>query len=303
MCEGRKSLVGYFQDLRILTEPRAALKWRRFYEGLITCAPKIQEFEGCSHFLTSVIDQNEAAVRSLVEHERFDFRYVPASKYAMVNISARWPVPTPHRACEVRRATAADETALRRFLRAANDSRPMGWCFDGSADDQLSWRLAQWKGLGWQNVFLALSAGRILGCTAVWSPDAAKRVILEKVPHSYKLYFALLAHLRGRAPRQGGELKVRYLTTLFLDESLPLGERRAVFSTLVEDIWRELHSEDFHSLSFCDFAAAPMLPALRRFVTFKTPMTLYRVGARSWPEGWDSAPSSTLAPGFEMALV
>lgn len=84
--------LGYTSDLRTTTQldREARLQWRKFYGHAIEVSQEIDEFTGCSGFITAVWNENKLAQKALVKKKRpGDFSYDLAHTYHAFSIWGR----------------------------------------------------------------------------------------------------------------------------------------------------------------------------------------------------------------------
>lgn len=301
MIHGENVHVGYLGDLRVKFDKRLALLWRKFYGDLLANIYKIEEFHHCRHLLTAIIDENVQAVKALVHNERLPYKYIPKAPYQMVNILMKTPLLGMRKgAYKVRRAHEVDKESIQLFFERNHHKRSFGFTFN-KEHNQLDYRLKNWTNFNMSHLVLVEKDGNLLAVTGLWSPSPAKKIVVEAMPESQQKQLKLLSPFT-KVPKVEEELKVQYMTLLTLEESLDQKEKQEVFRQLVLELHKYPEVKDSHMLAFTDFPTQdPLLPALKGFVHFETPMTLYQVvdkEVRDRDEVMDGFP-----PGFEMALV
>ena len=291
---GQLRRVGYLADLRMQFAREPLRIWRRLFADLLK--EPITEFGNCDHWVTAVIDENHSADRALVKAKRGDHRYDLLTPYWMVNVFAKpWPTILAKDALgtRVRHATIEDEDRLRSFLDRESRTQAFGFRFG----EELPRRLRTWKGLRIEDFWIAEDhAEEIQVCTAVWSPSAAKRNVIDRLPLSLRVLRPFLP-----VPHQGEAVRSLYLTHLTFRHELSVLEKESVSGAFLK-LYAEKRSPDLHMISFCDFPALKLHACLRDYLKQTIPMSLYVVRSRSsQPEKW--SPEELLSPGFEIGLV
>jgi hypothetical protein len=281
--------VGYLGDLRVVPGRESVVLWRRFLSDLLKQGPFIDEFGGCRHFLTAVIDQNRSAANALIgpRTQRHGFRYARLAGYRMVNLVAR--LPGAARSAfggGIARARSSDLGEITAWLAAHHQKIPFGFAFD---EGELERRLHRWPGLEVGSFFVARDPqGRLVGTASVWSPEPVKRIVVERLPWALA---AASRFVRG-LPRAGETMKVHYLTHVAVESA-------EVFRALIDSIWK---ARSVGILSFHEFESPGHSRTPAGYVAHTIPMSLYAV------TGIDEGSEEDLRPvarevGFEMALV
>ena len=307
--KGEKKWVGYLGDLRIKPGPRASVVWRKFYGELMDHAHSIEEFGGCEFFYTSILRENYKAMNALVHNKKNPFQYFPLAQYKMVNILLRHPAynlidifKNKLKDIKFSRGSLTDKEEITDFLRSQNKEKAFGFCFEDKFDE-INFRLEKWQNFLLENFILARdAAGKIIGLTLLWTPSPSKKIKIEKLQASLKLYF-YLQRIFKKSPKEGGELEVLYLNCLELKESLTKEEKSYLFSSMVKYIYDLPISRDFHALSYCAFEGSS-IDNLKGYIQHATALSLYLVQRRKKiGEDGPMPDIGTVPPGFEMSLV
>jgi len=154
-ADGQPTTIGYLGDLRVRLDRQFSGAWRRLFADLVTCAPHVEEMADCTHWFTTVIDRNRAALAALGaggpsgQSGRGIGRspqpaLVPIGPFTMRNLVMRLPLAgrsRPRGSWEVCDARATDTPALTDFFEEENRRVPLG--FRG----ELPRRLLRWEGL------------------------------------------------------------------------------------------------------------------------------------------------------------
>ena len=307
--QGENKWVGYLGDLRIQPGPRASVIWRKFYGDLMNHAHSIEEFGGCKFFYTSILRENQKAMNALVFNKKNPFQYFPLAQYKMVNILIRLPghyfKSTRKKSLNdiaFSRGCLEDKEEITEFLRSQNKDRAFGFCFEDKFDE-INFRLERWSHSLLENFILARDKkGKIMGLTFLWSPSPSKKIKIEKLQTSLKLYF-YLQKIFKKSPKEGGELEVLYLNFLELRKSLSESDKRQLFSSMINYIYDLPISRGYHALSYCAFEGTPT-DNLKGHIKHETSLSLYLVQRRQkMGEDGPMPEIGIIPPGFEMSLV
>ena len=212
---GQPTTIGYLGDLRVSLDRVFSRAWRRLFADLVTQAADIEELADCTHWFTTVIDGNRAALAALGNDTRAEqlARRLRRS-HTTVARADRSVHDAQSRSCVCRsrdgRARAVRGTcptrlprpsaALTAFFEEENRLVPFG--FRG----ELARRLLCWDGLSIADFVYAADERGIAACVAPWSPSAAKQTVVSRVPTTLRLLgcgraraaVAAAARARGR---------------------------------------------------------------------------------------------------------
>ena len=306
---GQPTTIGYLGDLRVRQDRRFSAAWRRLFADLLTSAPHVEELADCTHWFTTVLDGNRAALAALGREARASRRVhrspqpslVPIGPFTMRNLIMRLPSAGRSRRqgrWEVCDASAADAAALTAFFEEENRVAPFG--FRG----ELARRLVRWDGLSIADFAYVADDIGIAACVAPWSPGAAKQTVVSRVPTLLRLVGRGARALPSppiRVPEPGEPLRMPYLTHLTFASRLTPDERAGMFRSLIDRLFDRWRGADWHCVAMCDFGAWDLGRALRGFVQQTVPITVYAVV----PPGRDpwSGLEPVCPPAFEMAMV
>jgi len=310
---GHPTTIGYFGDLRVRPDRVFSNAWRRLFADLVTRASDIEELADCTHWFTTVIDGNRAALAALGNDHRsartaqsarrsLQPSLVPIGPFTMRNLIMRLPLVGRSRvggAWEVCDARTADGPALTAFFEEENRLVPLG--FRG----ELARRMLCWDDLSIRDFVYAADDRGIAACMAPWSPSAAKQTIVSRVPTALRLLGRGARALPSppvRVPEPGEPLRMPYLTHLTFASRLTPDVRARVFRGMLDRLFDRWRGADWHCIAVCDFDAWGLGRALRGFVQQTVPITVYAVvpPGRA-PEA--GAMTSAGPPAFEMAMV
>jgi hypothetical protein len=311
--KGQPTTIGYLGDLRVRFDRVSSGAWRRLFSDLVTEAPGIEELADCTHWYTTVIDGNRAALAALGNDDRsarsagrlsrpHQPSLVPIGPFTMRNLIMRLPLVGRARSrgpWEVCDASDANGAALTAFFEDENRLVPLG--FRG----ELARRLRCWDGLSIADFVYAADEHGIAACVAPWSPGAAKQTVVSRVPTMLRLLGRGARALPSppiRVPEPGQPLRMPYLTHLTFASRLTPDERAGVFRSMLDRLFNRWRGADWHCVAMCDFDAWDLGRALGGFVQQTVPITVYAVvpPGRAQETG---AVASGCPPAFEMAMV
>jgi hypothetical protein len=309
---GQPTTVGYLGDLRVRLDRVFSADWRRLFADLVTHTSDIEELADCTHWFTTVIDGNHAALAALETNaragrsERRSRRtaqpsLVPIGPFTMRNLVMRLPLAgrsRPRGRWQVCDARATDTATLTAFFEEEN--RLVRFGFRG----ELARRLRRWDGLSIDEFVFAGDDDGIVACVAPWSPGAAKQTVVSRVPTVLRLLGRAARALPSppiRVPEAGEPLRMPYLTHLTFASRLTAGERAEVFRSMLDRLFDRWRRADWHCVAMCDFDAWNLGRALGGFVQQTVPITVYAVVPPGSAHGTGATPASP--PAFEMAMV
>lgn len=300
---GLATTVGYLGDLRIGFHREAITHWRRMFSDVIARSRDIDEVSDCTHWLTTIMDDNRLARRVLASGRADAPTCVPIAPFTMRNVVARIPLARanghPSR-WRLRRAEPADKDRLAEFFEIENRRIPFG--FRG----ELARRLAGWDGLTVSDFVIASVGHSIVACTAPWSASSAKQMLVSNMSMPMRLLeraSTLLPAGMVRLPRAGEPLRVAYLTHLTFAASLTDGDRLNVFRAMLGRVFDRWPTVDWHCLAFADFAEWNLGRALQGYIQQTVPITIYAVLPPGSAAEDAHAVCAEAPPAFEMATV
>lgn len=284
--DGRKMRYGYACDLRVLPG-MSRETWKDFarcYVEAVRYVPGIEEAGAPEVFLTTVIDQNERALR-LLRTRMPGLTYLPIEAYRVVQSFFRLR-PTIERAIPgvtIRRASAADAPAIRALLAADAAKRPL-------ADDDLERRFSAWGDFSWSSFFVAEHAERgLVGCVAPRENRTRKAVLTGLTPGQ-----RFASRFLPRPIVDGEPMDVLYLTHLVADDARI---QRAFLLRAHE----ERRARGAHAVAWIEWPRfAETVIDTRGFACVRTNGTLYQVALQDRPAAF--APFSA-APQLDVSTL
>jgi hypothetical protein len=305
--DGRPTTVGYLGDLRVKPDRAISARWRPLFGELIARAGEIEELADCTHWFTTILDDNRLARQAFASSRPGLPRLVRIAPFTMRNLLLRLPrLLRRHPRWHVAAAGLGDRAMLGAFFEGENRRLPFG--FRG----ELERRLGCWPGLSISDFVYAADDRGIVACVAPWSSASAKQTVVSRLPPVLRALGRASAWLPSRPirmPKPGEPLRTPYLTHLVFAERLDGAARRTVFRAMLDhlfDRWQhpeqQTEKPDWHCVALCDFAAWGLGAALRGFVQQTVPISIYSVlSPASGPLGAGALPAAP--PAFEMAMV
>jgi hypothetical protein len=299
--DGRPTTVGYLGDLRVAFDRVFSRAWRQLFADLVTRTHEIEELADCTHWFTTIIDGNRAALAALTNDHRPDQpSLVPIGPFTMRNLIMRLPLVGSRSSAghwHVCDASERDRADLTTFFEEENRHVPLG--FRG----ELTRRMSCWDGLSIADFVYAADDRGIVGCVAPWSPSAAKQTVVSRVPTALRLVgrgARVFPSPPVRVPEPGEPLRTPYLTHLTFASRLAPEARARVFRSMLDRLFDRWRGADWHSVALCDFEAWNLGRRLRGFVQMTVPITVYAVVP---PRQRLHVTPMLGPPAFEMAMV
>jgi len=295
--DGRAQPVGYLGDLRTCYSARRSAVVAKYYQE--TFATMSHRY-GCEVFLTAILASNHAALNALVRSRNGRRRqpyYHLLKRFSAVSVHflrARRPQCSAY---QVRCAQEEDIPAIEALLDRDHQQRVCGYRFD---QGEFRHRLNAWPGFRLANTYLAFSPnGRLVGCTTAWDPSRVKRYQVNAYRGNMRWlkrgYNALATILRcSRLPASGETFRYFYLCNTSILEENPL-----VFRALIEHVYADFQSQDYHFFTLVMDENDPLQSALRGFFVRSLSFHLYAVTSSDRPR--TNFPIGRT--GFEIALA
>jgi hypothetical protein len=274
---GQPRPVGYLSGLRLLPQYRGQGRLlARGYQFL-----RQLHADGATNFyLTTIADDNEAAIRLLTSSRAGLPRYEPWGRYVTmaINTKRKSRGGNSNGQLNCRAATAADRALILKFLDTHGPSRQF---FPAFEECDLFTDAGLLKGLRPDDVTLAFRNDELVGTLAAWDQRDFKQTFV--CGYAGWLRFARPLY-NGCAwltrqpllPRCGAMVDAAMAAIPAVrDDNL------AVFTTLLETQLRRLASQGTRRLLFGLHENDPLLPVARRYASREYVTQLYIV---TWPE-------------------
>ena len=277
--DGRVGYVGHFSDLRAI--PKAQRKtnfdWKQFSLAILAKYREIEELKGCRYILGSYIMANRKAVTAFKERSPFGISEI--ARYKMVSIIGRKPLKLfgkkSHKNQGMKVTVAAgqdkDTNELREFLDSQNKKRMLGYVFAGE-HDELARRFKDWDDFSIKSFYIARNEkGKVIGCFALWNPTRGRRIIIDKFPPALSMAVNIVKLMGRKAPKEGGELEILYLTTLELAHELTIDQKKYVFNEMLDALYKSGINKKYHMIAFCDYDRENISSEMERTISSRRP--------------------------------
>lgn len=275
--KGKPSALVYASDLRLsgALSRKTRLQFHQWYEELALRCAEIEEFEGSAFMVTSVFDENTAAVRALVEKKKAKREplYRPIFPYQNINVVGRWR--------RVKKkgigAGGAESLAeLKNFLLSNPEGSEILW-----TEEEIARRLEA-MGLGFEDFLVARREGKICGACLPFTDEAFRRTVLLDLSAGVRWVGRMLPLLGKPGFREGTPLRNGFLGFLKVDAQ-GSDERADIISALLEEFLRRQRKlprpDRCHTITVMDAQENKLDRKLkeRGFLFTRLPATLYQV--------------------------
>jgi hypothetical protein len=280
--DGKVDYVGHFADLRVMPKSMRKTKsdWKTFSINLLAHKSEIDELKGCRYLLGSYVMSNVQAVTAFKERSPIGISEI--ARYQMVSILGQ-PLKAPGvksfneagMKVTVSIGQDSDIHELREFLDAQNKKRMLGYVFSGE-HDELARRFQDWDDFSISSFFIARDeSGKIAGCFGVWNQTRGRRLIIDKFPEELARE---AAKIFNKAPKEGEELEILYLTTLELSNALTIEQKKYVFNEMLDLLYEKGIPKAYHMVSFCDYDRESIIGGMEKdYILQTTPTHLYQM--------------------------
>lgn len=292
---GARAPVAYLGDLRMLLGRSTARVWRQLYSRLLQ---DVAKEIGVASFLTAIVGENKAALRSLVTRQNSEFVYEPLGRLRLLAVMGRWSLlSNGRRRVEGDRLLLGDaaEAEFCRFYSERGPTLRHGWIESPC--------------VGFP-VVLKDRRGETKVAARLVSPDGLKRLTVQDVDWKTRALFQPL-RLTGVQPiTAGSSVTTTYLSWVCFAEKLTAVERRHALIELIDVCLEDPELSELGIVNWMllvpDTVGLSMRELGGRF-HYSTPIELFEVR----PEG--TLPRVPVRPdvlthdvhdiGFEMALL
>lgn len=275
--KGKPAALVYASDLRLSNtlSRKTRLQFHQWYEELALRCAEIEEFEGSAFMVTSVFDENTAAVRALVEKKKAKREplYRPIFPYQNINVVGRWR-RTGKRG--IGAGTAENPAELKNFLLSNPEGSEIQW-----AGEEIDRRL-EVLGLNYGDFLVARREGEICGACLPFTDEAFRRTVLHSLSASVKWVGRMLPLLGKPGFGEGTPLRNGFLGFLKVSPR-DSDEHADIVSALLEEFLRRQRklprSERCHTITVMDAQENKLDRKLkeRGFLFTRLPATLYQV--------------------------
>ncbi len=271
---GRSEVCAYLGDLRISPKlsSRVRVKWKSCYAEVISKFSEIDEFEGVRYLYSAILDDNLAAMKSLLKNND-RIIYHPLTPYETINIYGKNPLLNISKSNLQIQDVNFEQ--VKHLLFGEMKSEGFHYDFSNSEFSELDRRLRTWNNFS-HNSFMAVtrSSGEVVATCAPWICDT-KKLVVTRISGFYKFLGNRIFPLFGIPKmKEGDEIKILYLTHLTFKDDLTAIERTRALSLMINQVLKTRRS-DFHLVSFFKYPCWDLgkLP----FFYQSTKATLYQV--------------------------
>lgn len=282
MVKGKLETVAYTCDMRLSPKinRRARIHFRDLYVDLTRHCSEIEEFQGSRFIITSILDENKAAINTLVskkEGKSSEMVYRPVFPYQNLSILGRLPLVrlgSPRRAIKCPASRVDD---LRTFLLSNPEQSEIVL-----SSHELD-RKKDIMGFSYEDFLVAFDhTGVIVAAGLLVTDESYRKLVLKGIGAGIKTVGQVMPVLGKPAFTEGAALRTSYLGFLKINAK-NIQERADLLAALLHlcmDLDRRtpLHRR-FHNLIVMDAQANKMDQQLmlRGFLTMSLPATLYQV--------------------------
>jgi len=283
---GHEEKVAYTCDLRLSPRinRRTRLQFRDIYVDATRHAHTIAEFGGARTIITSIFDENAAAISTLVgkkEGRARDMVYRPVFPYHNITVLGRLPLSRALVTHRVERCPTALVNQLLAFL----DSNPEQSELTFSMREL--WRRQSVIGFRWEDFLVVLDQnGEIQAAGLPVSDEKFRKLVLQGLGAGLRTAGELLPLLGRPALREGEPLRTAYLGFLKIRARSPQEHEDLLASLLHRylDLEREKPiGERYHNIVVMEPQARHLDQRLRLkgLITMSLPATVYQVVHRA----------------------
>jgi hypothetical protein len=280
---------------------KTRLQFHQWYEELALRCAEIEEFEGSPFMVTSIFDENSAAVRALVDKKRSKREplYRALFPYQNINVIGRWRSPGPGR---FRAERAKESREIEDFLASNPEGSQIVWSVD-----EVKRKMAV-LGLGYEDFLLVRREGRVCGACLPFSDSAFRRTVLNNLSPGVKWVGRALPLLGKPSFREGTPLRNGFLGFLKVDASSAEEKADIVAALLSGYLKRQLllpRKERCHTITVMDAQGSKLESRLKKrgFLFTRLPATLYQVVHRKNFQKARLLRATKRRPDFEVGLA
>jgi hypothetical protein len=282
MVKGKLEPVAYTCDMRLSPRinRRARIHFRDLYVDITKHCHEVDEFLGTRFIITSILDENTAAINSLVskkDGKAGEMLYRPVFPYQNLTILGRLPLVrlgSPRRAVRCPGSRVED---LQTFLLSNPEQSEI--TLSAHELERKKTLLA----FSWEDFLVVFNhAGEIVAASLLVTDEAYRKLVLKGIGAGLKAVGQAMPLLGKPAFHEGAPLRTSYLGFLKI-AATTIQERADLLASLLHlclDLDRRVPlPQRFHNLIVMDAQANRMDQQLRLrgFLTLSLPATLYQV--------------------------
>lgn len=288
---GETARVAYLGDLRMLLSRNTARVWRQLYSRLLQ---DVASELGVASFLTAIVGENKAALRSLVTRQNSEFTYEPLGRLRLLAILGRWAMMTNgRRRLDSDRILLGPEAEIefKRFYGERAKSMRHGWLETPET------------GVA---VVLKNRHGETKIAARLVSPDAMKRMKIQNIDWKTRILFQTLRATGVHPFSIGSNISTTYLSWVCFGASMTPVEKRHALIEMIDVCVEYEPLKDLGvvngTLLVPDTIGLSMRELGGRF-HYSTPVEIFEVRPHRTDATPDLRRQSLQDVGFEMALI
>lgn len=211
--------VAYLGDLRMLLSRNTARVWRQLYSRLLQ---DVAKEIGVASFLTAIVGENKAALRSLVTRQNSEFVYEPLGRLRLLAVLGRWALLSNGRRRLEGDRVLIGEAAEAEFQRFYSERAP---------GLRHGWKDVPSVGVP---VVLKNRRGETKVVARLVSPDKLKRMTVQSIDWKTRALFQTLRVTGVQPVVPGSSVTTTYLSWVCYAEKLTAVERRHALIELID---------------------------------------------------------------------
>ncbi len=297
LYNGKKETFAYLGDLRIspTLNAKIRIRWKKCYSDLIKCFKEIDEFKSVAFLYTAILEDNQAAMRSLLKNND-DLIYHELSSYNAYNIYLKKPFSPISNAYYVKKISRKE---YKEFVIKDKDIGLMNY-IDHENYDELDRRLDTWNNVSEDEILAVFnSKNEIVLATIPWICKS-KKLIIEKMSPIMTMLTKLLPLLKIPSFHVGSPVNVLYLTHLHFNFKSSSDDRTQALNTVLAYLFK-LKRKSFHTLSFFVFPSDHLQELA--FVGEITKGRFYQVMNKSDFNSQNYIDLNNTTPAFEIGIA
>lgn len=219
--KGQTQYLGYTSDLKLSRQidKETRKQFYHFYESLIENFKQIHEFEGCEYIIASILKDNTAANRALVQKtsKKNRLEHLPLYTYENVNVMARLPLPQPqqHLGRFVDGSQVSQEQLLD-FLTANTQSNDLVW-----SKQEVRRRLQQSQSSFRDFLVLLDDQSEIIACCLLLTDRQYRKMKITNMPKSLKISQIFTGLIGSPKIKENQPLRIGYISFLKMKPQQP----------------------------------------------------------------------------------
>ncbi len=229
--KGKTEKLGYCSDLKFSRkiDRQTRIEFYQFYEKLIENFAKIEELDGCQYVLSSILDENVAAKKSIVQKEsrKSKVQSLPVYQYENINVLAKLPFWISNATDEICTGDRVGKEKIIAFLTSNPEGSEVVWTVEEIA------RRQKVVGFSFDDFLVRLNdLGEIEACTLLLSDYSFRKMRVTSMPWALRMSQILTPILGQPKIRENEPLKVGYLSFLKINKKAAKDRAQVIHSFL-----------------------------------------------------------------------